>query len=290
MPDSRWEHLVWPQWLPVRARLPLVAQILGVVTLTALLAGPFWSTLKTPKPLAASAHPPLVPHATAIAPASPRRVARPDDAARSAHLNLDVRHSFGSVNFSVAVDGRPVLRTVLTGSGKKFKMFGKRAERGFTRTLDLAPGVRVVQVRVTSPEDKFDQSRSERFDLESASVAAMQIAADRSGLSVVVRRPAPAPAATAAAPREASIAAAPVPVPAASPAPAQVAAPVTASAVATTDASIELLRTMRSMLIAIMGFVASAATGFIVQEFLRSRRDVLFDRRRKNRRRQPAST
>jgi hypothetical protein len=30
------------------------------------------------------------------------------------------------------------------------------------------------------------------------------------------------------------------------------------------------------MLIAIAGFVASAATGFVVQEFLRRRRDLLF--------------
>ena len=34
---------VWPRWLPVRARLPLIAQITGAVALTALLVGPWWS-------------------------------------------------------------------------------------------------------------------------------------------------------------------------------------------------------------------------------------------------------
>jgi hypothetical protein len=287
MPESRWERLVWPQWLPVRARLPLIAQLLGVVALTAVVASPFWSTLSTRAPLPAAWHPPIAPHATTVASIPPPNLAPTQQLARPAHLNLDVRHAFGNVKLSVAVDGKVVFDTPLTGSGKKFKVFGKRAERGYTKTLELAPGVRVVQVRVTSPDDNYDQSRTERFDLESASVAVMQIAADKTGLSVVVRRPTPS-----AAPRAAAINPAPVPPPALAAAPATapvpVSFPVTASAVAP-DPSIELLQTMRSMLIAIMGFVASAATGFVVQEFMRSRRGLLFDRRRKNRRRQPAS-
>ena len=83
-----------------------------------------------------------------------------------------------------------MLETKLAGSGKRFGVVGKRSERGFTRTLDVAPGVRIVRVRVRSAEDKFDQTRVERFDLDSASVAAMRIAADKSGLSVVADRPA----------------------------------------------------------------------------------------------------
>ena len=39
---------------------------------------------------------------------------------------------------------------------------------------------------------------------------------------------------------------------------------------------LELVQSLRSMLIAIAGFVASAATGFVVQEFLRRRRGLLF--------------
>ena len=282
MPHSRWEHLVWPQWLPVRARLPLIAQILGVVALTGLIASPFWSTLASRKPLTASSHPPLSAHATAVTPIPPVAVTQAQPVARPAHLNLDVRHSFGNVSFSVAVDGKTLFDTPLTGSGKKFKVFGKRSERGFTKTLELEPGVRVVRVRVTSAADKYDQSRTERFELDSASVAAMQISADRTGLSVVVQRPA-----TVAAPRETVAPSAPGPVATAAVTPAVM--PVTASSVTASDASLELLQTMRSMLIAIMGFVASAATGFVVQEFMRSRRGLLFDRRRKNRRREAAS-
>ena len=52
------------------------------------------------------------------------------------------------------------------------------------------------------------------------------------------------------------------------------------------DAVAELLQSLRSMLIAIAGFVASAATGFIVQEYLRGKKELVFakERRRKRRR------
>ena len=263
---------------PVAANRP----ILGVVALTGLIVSPFWSALATHRPLTASSHPPLSAHATTVAPIPPDALAQAQLAARPAHLNLDVRHSFGNVALSVAVDGKTIFDAPLTGSGKKFKVFGKRPERGFTKTLELEPGVRVVRVRVTSPADKYDQSRTERFELDSASVATMQISADKAGLSIVVQRPT-----TVAAPREPVTPGAPAPV--ATAALASAAVPVTASNVAASDASLELLQTMRSMLIAIMGFVASAATGFVVQEFMRSRRGLLFDRRRKNRRREAAS-
>jgi len=79
-------------------------------------------------------------------------------------------------------------------------------------------------------------------------------------------KPLPAPIRAAAVP---SLAPVPAPVAAAAPAPGP--APQQASAV------IELVQSLRSMLIAIAGFVASAATGFLVQEFLRRRRVLDFD-------------
>jgi hypothetical protein len=187
-------------------------------------------------------------------------------------LNFDVRHSFKTVDFSVTVDGKPAFYTKLEGSGKRFGVFGKRSERGYTRTLDLTPGEHIVRVRVLSTADKFDQTRVERFDLGSASVATMRISADRSGLELVAERP---PASVAVAAAKESVTAPP---PAALPVPApiqaaNVAMPQTAAAASRQDvnAIADLLQSVRSMLIAIAGFVASAATGFVVQEYLRSR-------------------
>jgi hypothetical protein len=262
---SRWDALVWPRWLPVSARMPLVAQITGVVALTALVMGPWWARVPELEPVQAR---PLVPHPVPVQPVvAPHSPTAHRASARPAHLNLDVRHAFSSVDLTVTVDGTMALDTTLPGSGKRFKVFGKRAERGHTRTLDLVPGARLVRVRVRSTDNKFDQTRVERFELGAAAVASMTITAEKSGLTLVTERPPappppPAAAATSAAPATAS-APPPVAVTLAPPAP-----PVEA----TSAWSVELLYSLRSMLIAIAGFVASAATGFIVQEFLRTRR------------------
>ncbi len=270
---SRWDALLWPPWFPVRARLPLIAQIAGGAALVAAMAMPRWSEVAQQP---AVAHETTDPPASTVAQAStvPMKSSAPDVATvstplavteptRPAHLNLDVRHSFQSVDLSISVDGSRVLDTTLAGSGKRFRVFGKRAERSFTKSLNLSPGVRVVRVRVRSAADKFDQTRVERFDLESAAVAALEIEADRSGLSVVADRPPP-----------------PKPPPAPAPAPApqvtqvpqavQVAQAVQAAQQA--GALAELYQTLRSILIAVAGFIGSAATGFVVQEFLRARK------------------
>jgi hypothetical protein len=129
-----------------------------------------------------------------------------------------------------------------------------------------------VRVRVLSAEDKFDQTRVERFDLGAASVATLRVSADKSGLSLVAERPpAPKPATVQAAvplpaPTVVPTAASTVPLPAA----AAPRGPQEANSV------VDLLQSVRSILIAIAGFVASAATGFVVQEYLRTRRGLLF--------------
>jgi hypothetical protein len=142
-------------------------------------------------------------------------------------------------------------------------VFGKRGEKGFTATLDLEPGARVVRVRVRSTADRFDQTRVERFDLGSASVASMRIVAEKAGLAVFADHP-PAPQAVAAPP--------PSPPPPAAATPAQTAQPMMQQQM---SAAAELYQALRQSLIAIAGFVASAATGYLVQEFLRSRKGLL---------------
>lgn len=227
-PRSRWETLIWPPWLPVRARLPLIAQIAGAAALVAAIAMPRAAFLKP---------------APARAPAS----TVPESPGRPAHLNLDVRYAFRSVDLSISVDGKPLFNKTLPGSAKRFGVFGRRAEKGFTKSLDLSPGVRVVSVRLRSTADKFDHTRVERFDLDPASVAGMRIAADKSGLSVYAERP---------------------PAPERAPAP-QIPQAQPLSVLA------ELYQTLRAVLIAVAGVVASAATGVFVQEFLRSRRGLI---------------
>lgn len=183
-----------------------------------------------------------------------------------------MRHNLRSIDLSVTVDGKSALETKVAGSGKRFGVIGRRAERGFTRTLDVAPGIRIVRVRVRSAADKFDQTRVERFDLESASVAAMRIAVDQSGLSVVANRP---PAARPAAVAEAVPPAGAAPVAPVVPSPSQLnqAAQAADAAKAAQEASAlaELYQSLRTILIAMAGFIASVASGFLFEEFLKSR-------------------
>src|SRR5687767_3982241 len=131
-PASRWTTLVWPRWLPIRARLPLIAQIAGGAALLAALAMPRLSEVPPPwAPLSSSAQP------ADVNPSPPPPAADSTPSPRPAHLNLDVRHAFRTVDLSLTVDGKRALDTKLTGGGKRFGVFGKRAERGFTKTLDL---------------------------------------------------------------------------------------------------------------------------------------------------------
>ena len=277
--NSGWESLIWPRWLPLQARLPLIAQIAGAMALVAAVAMPRWtaapagSVVPTLPP-----GPPVVPASAPVEPAPPGTTAEPD---RPAHLNLDVRHSLRSVDLSVTVDGKSVVETRLAGSAKRFGVVGKRGERGFTRTVDVAPGVRLVRVRVRSAEDKIDQTRVERFDLDAASVATMRISADRSGLSIVADRP--APNAPGAPPGPSLASAVSLPVPQQIPQPARAALATTAQQAAQAaqtaqeaSALAELYQSLRSVLIAMAGFIASAATGFLVQEFMRTRKALIF--------------
>jgi hypothetical protein len=243
---------VWPTWLPTRARLPLLAQICGVAALLAALAMPTLSepSATVPEPQAVAAP---VEETPDIPPA-------PETPPRPAHLNLDVRHNFKSVNLTVTIDDTRAIDTRLSGSGKKFGVFGSREERGYTRTLDLEPGVRVVRVRVHSAADKFDQTRVERFELGSASVASLRLVVEKSGLAVFADRPPVVHAAPAPAPRRAAMLPA-----AAAPAPAAV----------PRGALIELYLTLRSVLIGVAGFIATTAAGFLLEQFLVARKRLL---------------
>ena len=248
---GRWESLVWPKWLPIRARLPLLAQLAGVAALMAAVAMP-----KLSDGLSAVAPQAAVDEAQPVIDPAPQQPVRP------AHLNLDVRHTFKNVSVTVTIDDQPALETKLSGSGKRFGMFGKREERAFTKTFDLEPGVRVVRVRVRSVEDKFDQTRVERFELGSASVASLRLVVEKSGLAVFADRP---PVVQAAA----SVAR---PAPKPQPRPAAVTA---SAAPPTRSVTVEIYQTLRSLLIAMAGFVATTAAGFVVQEFLNSRKRLL---------------
>ena len=280
-PRSRWDALVWPRWLPSRARLPLIAQITGAFALIAAVTMPQWTdrgTAETPTftpPPAVDTHAGPTGLLTPVAQPAPPAPAEP---LRPAHLNLDLRHSFRTVDLSVTVDGKRALDTKLEGSGKKFGMFGRREERSFTRTLEMQPGARVVRLRLKSDNEKFEHTRVERFDLGPAQVANMRVDIEKTGLSVIADRPAPLPA-PAPAPVAAEVAPAAAPAAPLPPAHASEAAQAAAQAAQEAQkasALAALYQSLRSILITLAGLIGSTATAFVVQEFLKQRKVVDF--------------
>lgn len=254
-PGSRWDPYIWPRWLPIRARLPLIAQLCGVAALIAAVAMPTLEDAPSP--------PAAVAGATAtVADEMPEPPAAVEPI-RPAHLNLDVRHTFKSVHLTVSIDDTRMLDTRLEGSGKKFGVFGKRDERSYARTFELEPGVRLVRVRVHAPGDKFDQTRVERFELGSATVASLRLVVEKEGLAIFADRPPVVRAQPPAPPRRAAV----VPLPAVPAAPAVPAPP--------RSVLVELYLTLRSVLIAMAGFVATTAAAYIIEVFLNSRKRLL---------------
>lgn len=275
---------MWPLWLPTRARLPLIAQITGAFALMAAVTMPQW-TVGDPPAMAVTAPPVVETPAAVAAPVAPAAPVPATVPSRPAHLNLDLRHNFRSVDLTVTVDNKRVLDTKLEGAGKKFGVFGRRAERSYTRTLDLQPGARVVRLHIKSAAEKFEHTRVERFDLGPATVATMRIDIEKSGLSVIADRPAAAaavPATTASAAAQAESAPATA-TPAAPPAlpPAHASQAAQAAAQATQEAQeasalAALYQSLRSILITLAGLIGSTATAFVVQEFLKQRKVVDF--------------
>jgi hypothetical protein len=153
---------------------------------------------------------------------------------RTSHLNVVVRHNLEGAELSVLVDGEPSFSSTIPGSrAKRFGLFGKRADRTFSKSLVLGAGAHTVQVRVQSADDGFDQTAQERVVLSGGEVTTLSVSAstEQAGLSLVV--------------------------------PAAAAQPGVATGV---------LGAIQSVFVTVLGFIASATIGFLVQESLRSRK------------------
>ena len=150
-----------------------------------------------------------------------------------AHLNLLVRHRLQSAELWVVMDGKLSFADALLGSrAKRFGIFGKRAETTFSKSLAISPGEHVIQVRLRSAADGFDQTRLERFELPREKVATLLVSAEQDGMSLAFHG---LPSAQAG------------------------------------ENGSDVLQSLRSILLTVVGFIASAGIGFIVQEFLRSK-------------------
>ena len=102
--------------------------------------------------------------------------------AEQAHLQIICQHSFRSAQLSVLVDGSVVYSNNVNGAAKKRLGILPKVQSGpeiFSKVIDVPTGKHVVQVRISAPEESFDQVRSAAADFTSDRESILQINATR---------------------------------------------------------------------------------------------------------------
>ena len=99
-----------------------------------------------------------------------------------AHLQIICQHSFRSAQLSVLVDGSPVYTSNINVASKKRLGILPKGQSGpeiFSKLIDVPTGRHVVQVRMSAPDEGFDQARSAAADFTSDRESILQINAMR---------------------------------------------------------------------------------------------------------------
>jgi hypothetical protein len=99
-----------------------------------------------------------------------------------AHLQLICQHNFRSAQLSVLVDGSVVYSSNVNVAAKKRLGILPKGQSGpeiFSKLIDVPTGRHVVQIRMSAPDDGFDQARSAAADFTSDRESILQVNATR---------------------------------------------------------------------------------------------------------------
>jgi hypothetical protein len=154
----------------------------------------------------------------------------------SGNLTVVCRENFRSAELSVYVDGSLAFSDQISGNAKKrFGILDERIEGTLSKVLSLPLGDHVVRAHLTSVADRFDQTKQVEVNLVSGKESTVSITAPRGELSLAYQGP---------------------------------------SLGAVKDSGMLPSGPLRSMLVTVAGSVVSAAIGFGVQEFLKTRKEA----------------
>ena len=149
-------------------------------------------------------------------------------------LNLVFRHNLQSAQLSVTIDGQLAFSDQSSGTVKKrFGFLDKKVEGTLSKSLTVPFGKHIVRVSMKSTPEHFDQTKQIAVNLTSGKEATVVITAQKAGMSLAYEG-APVAAAQEDSPGHSG--------------------------------------SVWSILVTAMGSVGSAAIGFMVQEFLRTRK------------------
>jgi hypothetical protein len=146
-------------------------------------------------------------------------------------LHLLVRHNLRDADLTVVMDGKLVLTEHLSGSAKKRLGLFEHVDGAFSKSLAVRSGEHVVQVHLQSAAEGMNQSKASRINIPSGNEATVSVSATRSTMNLSYQGAAPSDSA----------------------------------------ASSHLTESAVSVFLTVAGSAASAAVGFFVQEFLRSK-------------------
>jgi hypothetical protein len=155
--------------------------------------------------------------------------------AGTATLTVAGRHSFRQAEISIWIDGSLKSTFEVTGSPKKRFGVLQKIDGSFSRSLRVNGGPHIVRVRVHSLTDSSDIVRQCQANVESGTESTVYVNADRGILALGF-----ASASSRSKPES--------------------------------DSSSGYLKLMQSVLMAVAGSALSAVVGFLVQDFLRSRK------------------
>jgi hypothetical protein len=100
----------------------------------------------------------------------------------TARLQLICQHNFRSAQLSVLVDGSVVYSSnVNIASRKRLGILpkGQSGPEVFSKLIDVPTGRHVVQIRMSAPDDSFDQARSAAAEFTSDRESILQVNATR---------------------------------------------------------------------------------------------------------------
>ena len=155
-----------------------------------------------------------------------------------ASLAVVCRHDLRSGRISVLLDGESIYTGKLSGvERRRFGVLDKKVEGVFSKTLKVSSGEHIVAVNITSDNDAYDLTRQTSVNLTSGRMATLRVSAQRGSLVLAYQGATP-------------------------------------SSAPPSSGTPDYIRPLRSILFTAAGSVASAAIGFMVQEFLKSRKAV----------------
>jgi hypothetical protein len=104
-----------------------------------------------------------------------------------AAMEIEIEHSFVQANASVWIDGQLVFSRDLHGESKRKLLLFRRVKGEVSEKISVLPGTHELKVRVQSPEQSFDQSRTVSQSFSAGAASRLEVKCGKHGIDVAVR-------------------------------------------------------------------------------------------------------